>query len=120
MLTSTSPFIMSRDINGFNSFGVVPSTTKYSVTLNSGDVTTVTVPDDSKRYLVIFSIDAAANVWVAYDETAQVPVGNTIVSTTSERNPDARQLLSGTIISMISASTTADVGIVLYSLPNFS
>ena len=112
------PFIMNRDINGYNGFGLRPSKNIYNATLTSGSVSSFTVPSTYQRWLAVFSVTGGGDVWVAYNNTAAVPVGNTFAVTTSELNPDARQVAAGDIISAITADTTANISVALYYLPN--
>lgn len=109
-------FAMTRDINGYNGFGLPFSINKYSATLTTGAEQTFTVPSETRNYIVIFSFEPGARVWVAKNETAAVPAGATVVSTTSELNPTARQVLGGDVLHFITPDVTADMGITLYAL----
>lgn len=115
-IINTTRFIMTRDINGYNGYGLAPSSVKKSVTLDANTEATFVTPADNDNYLVIFSIQPGSTVWVAYGETAEVPAGNTVTSTTSELNPVARFLPKSTTVSLITANTTADVGITIYAV----
>lgn len=116
-MATTSKFIMTRDINGYNGFGLTPSNVKYSATLSSGGgEKTFTVPSDAENYLVVFSIQPGADIWIAYDETAATPVGATFASTTSELNPVARKVSAGTIIHAVTADSSAGIGVMIYAI----
>lgn len=112
------PFIMNRDINGYNGFGLRPSNLIWTAALVANAATSITVPSYFERYVVIFSIEPGSNVWVAYNHTAAVPVGSTLAAANSELNPTARQVSSGDSISVITPDTVANISIALYYLPN--
>src|SRR3990167_11031406 len=98
----STPFIMTRDINGYNGFGLPFALDKYSATLATGADTTLTVPSagsfgrasagDSNYFIAIFSYEPGARVWVASNATAAVPVGATFAAVSSELNPAARMV----------------------------
>ena len=122
-----TPFSMTRDINGYNGFGLAFSLDKYSATITTGVDTTVTVPSGgplgsgtstttTHRYLAIFSYEPGSNVWVSVNATAAVPAGGTFAATTSELLPTARYVTSGDILHFITGDTTADVGVTFYVL----
>src|SRR4051812_2462815 len=112
----STPINCNSDIRGTNIFAPDPSTDKYSATLTNGSVTTVTVPSNYDNWIASFSYQPGTNVWVAYDQTAAIPAGATLVATTSELNPSQRRLKKGTVISVVTDDTTADFGIVFYAL----
>ena len=106
-----------RDINSFNAYAPAPSTTMWSATLADGTAESVTVPSDHDVWIVAFSIEPGADVWVDFTgATAAVPVGGTFATTTSTLNPGQRMVPKGTSISCITSNTTADVGIEMYSV----
>ena len=109
-------------VNGVNGFGAPICDTKVSTTLAISTEATTTVPATSdmgstrsNQYLAVFSYEPAKKVWVAFNATAAVPAGATLVATTSVLNPSARVVKSGDVIHMISAAA-ADVGIEFYEL----
>ena len=61
----TTKFIMSRDINGYNGFGLPFSDTNYSATITTGAVTALTVPGNSTsdKYLAVFSYTPGGSVY---------------------------------------------------------
>ncbi len=119
-------FAMTRDINGFNGFGLPFSIDKYSVTLDSDTDTTLDVPGTSSmgaacattynKFIAIFSYQPGADVWVSVNDTAAVPAGNTFAATTSELLPSARSVQAGDVLHFYTADTTADVGVTFYAL----
>jgi len=117
---------MTRDINGYNGFGLPFSLQKYSATLAASTDTSLTIPGGSSmgaitantynKFIAIFSYTPGAQVWVALNATAAVPAGSSFASTTSELNPSARQVEFGDVIHFISADTAAEVGVTFYAL----
>lgn len=122
----TTKFTMSRDVNGYNAFGVVPSDTKYSATLTISTDTSLTVPGGmglggngfygNSRWLAIFNFTPGASVWFANNATAAVPVGASFASTTSELNPAAREVAGGDVLHFICGSANVSVSVAFYSL----
>jgi hypothetical protein len=103
-----------RDVQGFNAYAPAPSTNKWSVTLVNGDATSITVPSNYQTWIVSFRY-YPNNVWIDVSgNTAAIPAGNTLASTTSEMNPATLTLQKGTVISMITDLTTADVSVVMW------
>lgn len=110
----STKFYMTRDINGYNGFGIpFSSEDKYSAILNTGVAQSITVPDNYKNWIAIFSYTPGASVWVDGNTTAAAPSGG-VASTTAELNPSARQVSSGQTISFITEdSTTPMISIIL-------
>lgn len=114
----TTLFSLIRDINGYNGFGLMFADNKYSVTLAATTVATLTIPSTYQNWIAIFSFEPGTNIWVANNATAAIPAGNTIAASTSDLNPVGRFVQGADVLSLITASTTADVGILLYALSN--
>lgn len=119
-------FAMTRDINGFNGFGLPFSIDKYSANLVTLTDTTLTVPGSAamgaitsttyNKFIAIFSYEPGSSIWVAVNATAAVPVGGTFASTTSELNPSARSVQAGDTLHFYTADTSAVVGVTFYAL----
>jgi len=119
-------FNVNKFIQGVNGFGAMQSNIKFSTTLGAATEATLTVPatsakgainsSNTNRFLAVFSYHAARNVWVSINDTAAVPAGATLAATTSELNPSARVVKAGDVISMICATATTDVSVVLYAI----
>ncbi len=110
--------MFGRDVAGFNAFAPQPSLVRWSATITNGSETHITVPADVEDWCAAFSFQPGTNVWVDFSgATAIIPVGATLAATTSELNPAARTVKSGTKISIITDNTSADVGITLYAIP---
>lgn len=109
---------MTRDINGYNGFGLPFSDTNYSATITTGTATSLTVPGNSvcTVFLAIFSFTPGGSVYVANNETAAIPAGGSFASTTSVLNPTARVCNAGDVLSFITADTSDDVQVSFYGL----
>lgn len=122
----TTLFNMTKDVAGYNGFGLIPTDTAYSVTLTAATDTHFVVPSSSALggcntgttsnpvFIAIFYFTPGAEVWCALNATAIVPAGNTWGATTSEGNPSAWQVKGGDTIHCITAATGVSVGIRLY------
>ena len=111
----STPLSFGRDQQGYNAYAPQPSTDIYNATLTNGNETHITVPKTHAVWVVAFSIQGGADIWVDLSGgTAAVPAGNTLASATATLNPGQRLLTSGTKISMITANTTADVSVEMW------
>lgn len=98
---STTKFNMTRDVAGYNGFGLIPSTVINGVELIQNVAQTLlTVPEDYPNYIVIFSYSPGNNVFVSFSDTAAAFTG-TAAPVTSELLPQARQVSKGTVISIL-------------------
>jgi hypothetical protein len=108
----------TRDINGFNVFGLPVSSIKFQGILTAGSEKTITVPESSnptyKTMVALFSFAPGSSVWVSKNETAEAPTGDPTV-TTSELNPTERVYKGGDVIHMITNDASDEWGIVLYA-----
>ena len=107
---------LGRDVAGQNSYTPAFCDNKFSATLTIGVEATFTVPSNKKVWTCAFCIQPGTVVWVARNETAAVPVGGTFAATDSELNPATRTVFAGDVIHLITSSTTADVGVLLYAV----
>jgi len=113
----TQKLALTRDINGFNTFGIAPSDVKVGVQLIQNDEESFQVPTAFKFYELVFSIDPGLRVWVSYDgATPDVP-SSTFATINSELNPAARTVPGGTIVNCITPDTSAFVGVMMYGIP---
>jgi hypothetical protein len=119
----STKFILTRDINGYNGFGLLPCEDIKTVTLAAGVAASLVVPDNFDNWIAIFGIEPGVRVWVAITAagtSAAVPGGGTFGASSSELNPIGRQVKAGDTISCITADMTADVSVALYALGNNS
>lgn len=114
----TTKFSITRDINGYNGFGLPFSDTNYSATILTGVNTTLDVPgiSTSTTYLAVFSYNPGASVFVAINQTAAVPAGSTFSSTTSILNPTARVCRYGDVLNFITNDEAAFVTVSFYAI----
>lgn len=108
--------IFGRDQQGYNAYAPQPSTVKYSATITANSATDISVPLSSAVWIVSFRY-SPNDVWVdVTGQTAAVPIGATLATTTAELNPASLTLNAGTSISVITSQTTADVSIVMWPI----
>lgn len=113
---STSTLLnMTRDINGYNAFGLQFAKDSYQTTLSASAAQSLTVPSNFAVWTAVFAYTPGAEVWVADNTTATLPSGS-FSSTASQMNPTVRQVLAGDVLSFITSNATADVGVSLYAL----
>jgi hypothetical protein len=110
-----------RDDQGYNAFAPIPAVTMYSATLANGVAASITIPQNFKKWIVAFAIQAGTNVFVDFTgDTAEAPAGGTFAATTSTMNPGARLVDSvdnegdANTISLITNNTTAEVTVEFY------
>ncbi len=123
-----SKFSMTRDINGYNGFGLQFTDTAYSATLAATTDTTLIVPssdsmggasfppDNKPRLIAIFSFDPGEAVWVANGATASDPAGATFAATASSLNPAAREVKGGDVLHFYTTAANVVVGVEFYWL----
>ena len=107
----------AKDANGMNCYAPRPATIMFSAELLNGTEQSFTVPSetDVDFYTVSFRYQPGTSIWVDVSGgTAEEPVGNTFLATTSELNPASLILPAGTVVSMITGNDSADVGVVMW------
>ncbi len=101
----STKFSMQRDINGYNGFGILPTTDIQAAYLADGVAQSITVPDNYAVWIAIFSYSPGSNIWVSFDgDTATVPTAS-FASSNSVLNPAARTVKAGDTISFITNDT---------------
>jgi hypothetical protein len=112
-------FILTRDINGYNGFGVPFSNSEFQFILTPNVVSSLTVPFTQnavyQNLLAIFSPTEGNDVWVAVNNTPIIPASNTPTACNCERNPGGRWVKAGDIINFITADSNVQVGVIFYA-----
>lgn len=122
----TTKFNMSRDINGYNGFGLTFTDTAYSATLAINTDTSLTVPNaigigkqgyaTVAQTLAVFSFDPGQSVWVAVNTAAANPGGAAFAATSSELNPAARLVKGGDVLHFYCTTANVNVSVSFYSV----
>ncbi len=106
-----------RDVQGFNAYAPAIATDLYSASISSGSAESVTVPDNQQHWVVVFSYQPGADIWVSVGGTAAAPAGGTFASTTSALLPAQLRVTAKQVISLFNNSTTTqDVGVSFYAV----
>ena len=101
----STKFLMTRDVAGYNGFGVIPTYDIQGCSLTDNAAQTFTVPDNYSNWIAIFSYTPGANIFVDFTgATAAVPSG-TVSTITSVLNPSARAVNGGDTFSVITPDT---------------
>jgi hypothetical protein len=112
-------FNMTKDVAGYNGFGLVPSTDSYAGLLATSVADSVVVPSEYPQYLAVLSYTPGSNVWVNNSGAAAAPAG-AIGASASELNPAARLVKKGTTLSFLTADTAgAYVSVLFYVAGEF-
>ncbi|HJY22893.1 MAG TPA: hypothetical protein VJ279_08420 [Hanamia sp.] len=131
----TVPFRTIQECKGHNDFGQQYSDQIYNATLVAATNTTLTVPGggimggvtsyggSSNKNKVLAVIRTSGNVWVAVNQTADVPAGGTFAQDTSElvtNTLDKAYLVNvGDVINFFSpTATTPSVSVAFYAMPS--
>lgn len=96
---------MTRDINGYNAFGIIPSQDIYAGSLTANAEQHFVVPSNNEYWLAIFTYTPGANIWVSFSTTATI-ASSTLGVFTSVLNPSGRQVKAGSTISFITDDAT--------------
>jgi len=111
----TTKFKMTRDINGYNGFGLKFADDNYDTILLTGVEQTLTVPAKFNKAVAIFAFEPGSLVWVANNKTATV-AGATFAATDSQLNPIAREVEGDDVLHFITSNANADVSIAFYAI----
>lgn len=96
---------LTKDINGYNAFGIIPTYDIYATSLAANSEQHIIVPSNFEYWLAIFTYSPGANIWIDFATTATVP-GSTIGRVSTVLNPAGRQVKSGSTISIITSDST--------------
>lgn len=111
---------LTKDINGYNAFGIFPTYDIFAGSLAANVAQTITVPSNNQYWLAIFTYTPGTSVWVNFTTTATVP-GSTVSANTNVLNPAGRQVKAGSTISFITSDGTSPfVCVELQSVNNYS
>ena len=122
----TTQYNINAFVHGVNGFGLQFSDTVYSATLPASTDKTLTVPGASAlgtvnasvtpKYIAIFSYQDGRKVYVALNQTAEIPGGGDFAATTSELNPNAKLVKAGDVIHMYTPTADTDVSVAFYAI----
>ena len=118
-MTAPTALNFGRDSHSYNAYAPHPSNNIFTATLTNGSAASCTVPVgvNYPYWAVSFRYQPGATVFVdVTGATAAIPAGATLAASTSEPNPASLTLVQGQTISMITADTTADVGVVMWPI----
>ena len=96
---------MTRDINGYNAFGLIPTYDIWAGSLAASSEQHFVVPSNNEYWLAVFTYTPGSNIWVDFTTTATVP-SSTVGPVSVVLNPAGRQVKAGSTISFITADTT--------------
>jgi hypothetical protein len=102
---SSTKFSMTRDVNGYNGFGIMFSEDGQATSLAANAEQHFVIPSNYPNWIAIFSYTPGSNIWVDGITTAAVP-STSFDATTAELNPAARAVSAGQTLSFITADTT--------------
>ena len=103
---NATKFNLTRDINGYNGFGIPFSLDGYSAILAAGAEQHVSVPNTYPNWIAIFSYTPGSNIWVDGITTAVAPTG-AFAATTARLNPSARFVQADDVLSFITSDVTS-------------
>ncbi len=109
---------LAKDVNGFNSYVRPAPNYVFSTTLIQDEEQNFTVPPlDNASYKsikVIFSFAPGSQIWVAVNDTAELP-GASFSLGISELNPTSYWVSPGDVISFITSDASDTLSAALYS-----
>lgn len=115
----STKFNMTRDVAGYNGFGVMFAADGYKGVLAVGVEQHVSVPSNYPNWIAVFSYTPGSSIWVDGTTTAVAPVG-AFAATTADLNPSARFVTAGQVLSFITSDTTSpQVKVSFYVVPPF-
>lgn len=96
----STKFNMTKDIAGYNGFGIKPSLDAYKGIMAQAVEQHITVPSNYPNWIAIFSYTPGSSIWVDCITTAVAPTG-AFAATTAVLNPAGRAVKAGDTISFI-------------------
>lgn len=122
----STKFNMTRDINGYNGFGLDFTDSAYSVSLTANADTTLTVPaidstggasysaSAKPQLIAVFEYTPGTEVWIAKNASASIPGGSSFAATSSQMLPAARKVQGGDILHFYTSGTGVNVSVSFY------
>lgn len=109
---------MVRDINGYNTFGLMFADVTRGVVPQAGlGEKTITVPADTSEWLAVFSFEPGTSVWVANNKSVIIPQSSDPAPVAcAEQNPGSRYVKAGDILHFATEDTSAKVEVGFYGL----
>lgn len=98
---------MTRDINSYNAFGILPTYDIQRTSLTANVAQSITVPSNYANWIAIFTYTPGSNIWVDFSGATATVAGSSFASGTAVLNPSARQVKAGGTISVITADGTS-------------
>lgn len=102
----STKFNLTKDVAGYNGFGIRFADDGYKGVLAVGVAQSVTVPSNYPNWVAVFSYTPGSNIWVDGTTTAVAPTG-AFAATTADLNPSARFVTKGQTLSFITSDTTS-------------
>jgi hypothetical protein len=102
----STKFNMTRDINGYNGFGILPTYDIQSTSLADSVAQSITVPSNFQNWIAIITYSPGSSIFVDFTGVDAAAPSTAFASATASLNPSARQVSAGQSISFI--TTDAD------------
>lgn len=103
----STKFNMTRDINGYNGFGVQPTYDVEGCFLSASSAQTFTVPNNYPNWIAIFSYTPGASIFVDFSGATAVAPTSSVGAVTVVLNPAGRALKGGSTFSVITQDATS-------------
>lgn len=129
----TTQFRVTQETKAINDFGQLPCAQIYNATLAATTNTQLTVPGggtmgnissqtNANKVYAVIRVSEGDEVWVAVNQTADVPAGGSFALDTSEivtcQNTYCKYLSVGDVLNFYTAGATTSVSVAFYALPS--
>ncbi len=115
---------------GYQETGLLFTDLNFSISLGTGAAVALTIPGNSamgtfggngpNRFIAVIKYGNGAEtlpiVWVSENGVASPPGGGAFGATTSQLNPEAREVKEGDLISFYTDDTGVEIGVSLYAV----
>lgn len=115
-MSTPIPYLSQQPVDDF---GLLFSNLSYSVTLNVATDTVLVVPSVASRFKAVIRTRAGSVVWVALNNIATLPAGNTFAPTKSEIinvTGLCREVRAGDVLHFITNDPSMDVSVAFYAI----